>query len=63
MALSDSSCELHGDQVVSLADEREDMWGNSQKPKPFCIYHPVAFKCSTMDHAQDNVFKDEKFNN
>ena len=63
MALSDSSCELHGDQVVSLVDEREDMWGNSQKPKPFCIYHPVAFKCSTMDHLQDNVFKDEKLNN
>ncbi|KAK4571841.1 hypothetical protein RGQ29_030304 [Quercus rubra] len=63
MALSDSSCELHGDQAVSLADEREDMWGSSQKPKPFCLYHPVAFKCSTMDHAQENVFKDEKFDN
>nr|POE73138.1 chaperone protein dnaj 1, mitochondrial [Quercus suber] len=63
MALSDSSCELHGDQAVSLADEREDMWGSFQKPKPFCLYHPVAFKCSTMDHVQDNVFKDEKFDN
>ncbi|KAK9989757.1 hypothetical protein SO802_029996 [Lithocarpus litseifolius] len=63
MALSDSSCELHVDQAVSLADEREDMWGSSQKPKPFCLYHPVAFKCSTMDHVQDNVFKDEKFDN
>ena len=26
MALSDSSCELHGDQAVFLADERDDMW-------------------------------------
>ena len=63
MALSDSSCELHGDQAVSLADEREDMWGSSQKPKLFCLYHLVAFRCSTMDHVQDNVFKDEKFDN
>ncbi|KAF3952860.1 hypothetical protein CMV_021634 [Castanea mollissima] len=63
MALSDSSCKLHGDQADSLADEREDMWGSSQKPKPYCIYHPVACKCSTMDHVQDNVFKDEKFDN
>nr|POF00279.1 hypothetical protein CFP56_29823 [Quercus suber] len=63
MALSDSSCELHGDQALSLADEREDMWGSFQKPKPFCLYHPVAFKCSTMDHVLDNVFKDEKFDN
>nr|POE61638.1 putative galacturonosyltransferase 4 [Quercus suber] len=63
MALSYSSCELHGDQAVSLADEREDMWGSSQKPKPFCLYHLVAFKCSTMDHVQENIFKDEKFDN
>ena len=63
MALSDSSCELHGDQAVSLADEREDMWDSSQKPKPFCLYETSAFKCSTMDHVQDNVFKDEKFDN
>ena len=50
MAMSDSTCELHGDQAVSLANEREDMWGSSQKPKLFCLYHLVAFKCSTMDH-------------
>ena len=63
MAVSDSSCELHDDHAVSLADDREDILGGSQKPKAFCLYHPLALKCSTMDHAKDNVFEDEKFDN
>jgi hypothetical protein len=61
MAVSDSGCELHDDPDVSLADDREDMWGASQKPKPFCLYHPVALKCSTMDQGKGNVFEDKKF--
>lgn len=60
-AVSDSGCELHDECAVSLADDREEMWGSSETPKSFYLYSPGAFKCSTMDHRKGNDFCDKKF--
>ncbi|KAK8588675.1 hypothetical protein V6N12_023099 [Hibiscus sabdariffa] len=61
MAVSDPSL-LNNDQTVSLADDRDEMWADSQRPKPFLLYHPVGGESSSIDQLQGNhTFKDEKF--
>ncbi|KAF5462782.1 hypothetical protein F2P56_018763 [Juglans regia] len=59
LAVPDSGCELRDDGTVSLADDREETRGSSEKPKPFCLYTPVAFKYSTMDNTMCNTFSDK----
>ncbi|KAF5460106.1 hypothetical protein F2P56_020000, partial [Juglans regia] len=61
LAVPDSGCELRDDGAVSLANDREETWGSSEKPKPFCLYTPVAFKYSTMDYTMCNTFSDKNF--
>ncbi|KAG6672766.1 hypothetical protein I3842_16G075900 [Carya illinoinensis] len=62
LAVLDSICELRDDGAVSLADDREKIWGSSEKLKPFCLYTPVAFKYSTMDYTMcNNTFSDKNF--
>ncbi|KAG6683942.1 hypothetical protein I3842_12G038600 [Carya illinoinensis] len=61
LAVPDSGCELRDDGAVSLADDREETWGSSEKQKPFCFYTPVAFKYSTMDYTMCNTFSDKNF--
>ncbi|XVF55110.1 hypothetical protein PTKIN_Ptkin06aG0009900 [Pterospermum kingtungense] len=61
MAVSDSSL-LNNDQAVSLSDDRDEMWVDSQRPKPFLLYHPVGGESSNDGQPQGNhVYKDEKF--
>lgn len=64
MAVSASASEFHDDHVVSLADDKDDMQVDSQKPKPFISYNPTAFECSTRDNtAKNSVYKDARFSN
>ncbi|XP_039031402.1 uncharacterized protein LOC120166106 [Hibiscus syriacus] len=61
MAVSDSS-SLNNDQTVSLADERDEMWVDTQRPKPFLLYQPVAGESHSIDQLQGNrIYKDEKY--
>ncbi|KAE8689765.1 Carbohydrate-binding-like fold, putative isoform 1 [Hibiscus syriacus] len=61
MAVSDSSM-LNNDQTVSLGDDRDEMWVDTQRPKPFLLYHPVGGESSSIDQLQGNrIYKDEKF--
>ncbi|GMJ09748.1 hypothetical protein like AT3G18310 [Hibiscus trionum] len=61
MAVSDSIL-LKNDQTVSLADDRDEMWVDSQRTKPFLLYHPVGGESSSIDQLQGNhIYKDEKF--
>ncbi|MBA0561956.1 hypothetical protein Golob_018746 [Gossypium lobatum] len=55
MAVSDSSL-LNNDEIVSLADDRDEMWVNSQRPKPLLLYHPVG-----GESYGNHIYKDEKF--
>lgn len=59
MAVSDSAAMSHNDCAVSLADDRDDLWVDSQKSKPFISYNPTAFECSMRDY--NHVFKDVRF--
>ena len=53
---------LKNDQAVSLADDRDEMWVDSQRPKPFLLYYPVGGESSCIGHPQGNrIYKDEKF--
>ncbi|XP_022742214.1 uncharacterized protein LOC111293644 isoform X2 [Durio zibethinus] len=40
-AIQDSSL-LNNDQAISLADDRDEMWVDSQRSKPFLLYQPVG---------------------
>ncbi|GLT36076.1 hypothetical protein SLA2020_104810 [Shorea laevis] len=60
MAVSDSGSEFHSNRDVSLADDRDEMWVDSQKSKPFFIYHPIANETSAIGDTQKN-HKDEDF--
>ncbi|EOY07249.1 TATA box-binding protein-associated factor RNA polymerase I subunit C, putative [Theobroma cacao] len=61
MAVSDSSL-LDNDEAISLADDRDGMWLDSQRPKPFFLYHPVGGEPSSTGQLQGNhMYKDEKF--
>ena len=64
MAVSDSSSELHGDHAISLANDREETWIDTQNLKPFYLYdqQPFSAKCSRLDPWQDTSgYKDERF--
>ncbi|RVW95670.1 hypothetical protein CK203_031609 [Vitis vinifera] len=64
MAVSDSSSELHGDHAISLANDREETWIDTQNLKPFYLYdqQPFSAKCSRLDPRQDTSgYKDERF--
>ncbi|KAJ4721002.1 TATA box-binding protein associated factor RNA polymerase I subunit C [Melia azedarach] len=64
MAVSDSTFEFHDDHAVSLANEKDEMWFDSQKSKPFIVYHPIALDSSAKDHElQNSVYKDVWFSN
>ncbi|CAL5203127.1 unnamed protein product [Lathyrus oleraceus] len=49
--------------AVSLADEEEDPWADSSKPKPFLTYRPIALTFSDTDSVQgkglctDNIYE------
>ncbi|XVE97061.1 hypothetical protein REPUB_Repub02eG0278100 [Reevesia pubescens] len=62
MAVKDSSL-LDDDQVaVSLADDRDEMLVDSQRPKPFLLYQPVGGESSSIGQPQgSHIYKDEKF--
>ncbi|XP_061357109.1 uncharacterized protein LOC133301492 [Gastrolobium bilobum] len=48
------------DHAVSLADDGEETWVGSSKPKSFYRYRPVAFSCSAPDLVLGNsVCSDE----
>ncbi|XP_027368041.1 uncharacterized protein LOC113873881 [Abrus precatorius] len=52
---------LH-DHAVSLADDGDETWADSSKPKSFLLYRPVAFNCSATDLVQGNsVYSDTIF--
>lgn len=61
MAVSDSAAKSHNDHAVSLADDRDDLWVDSQKLKPFIWYNPTAFECTARD--DNRAFKDTVFSN
>ena len=63
MAVLESSSELHNDHAVSLDNDREETWVDSQSLKPFYLYdqQPFSTKCSTLDPKQDSGYKDERF--
>lgn len=59
MAVSDL---LNDVQAVSLSDDRDEMWVDSQRQKPFLLYHPVGGESSNHGQPQGNhVCNDEKF--
>ncbi|KAJ7979124.1 TATA box-binding protein associated factor RNA polymerase I subunit C [Quillaja saponaria] len=60
IAVAASGSELHNNHAVSLADDREETWVGSPKPKPFVLYHPVANNCSTMAHVQGRAVNRDK---
>ncbi|KAH1096646.1 hypothetical protein J1N35_013567 [Gossypium stocksii] len=35
-------CLLNNDETVFLANDRDEIWTNSQRPKQFLLYHPVV---------------------
>lgn len=60
-AIADSSL-LNNDQAISLADDRDEMWVDSQRPKPYLLYHPVGGELSCIGRPLGNYSdKDEKF--
>ncbi|KAJ4706563.1 TATA box-binding protein associated factor RNA polymerase I subunit C [Melia azedarach] len=64
MAVSDSTFEFHDDHVVSLANDKDEMRVDSQKSKPFIVYHPTALDSSSKGHAlQNSVYKNVWFSN
>ena len=52
-AILDSSL-LNDDQAISLADDRDEMWVDFQRPKPFLLYHPVGGESSCIGQPQGN---------
>ncbi|RDY07319.1 Protein SPIRRIG, partial [Mucuna pruriens] len=47
------------DHAVSLAEDGEETWVGSSKPKSFLLYHPVAFNSSDTDLVQGkSVYSD-----
>ncbi|KAK7393493.1 hypothetical protein VNO78_22051 [Psophocarpus tetragonolobus] len=47
------------DHAVSLADDGEETWVGSSKPKSFLLYHPGAFNSSATGHVQEkSVYSD-----
>ncbi|KAK0577790.1 hypothetical protein LWI29_000128 [Acer saccharum] len=62
MAVFDSGFEFHNDHAVSLADDRETLWSDSEKPKPFISYHLTPLESSTKDNTlQSYVYEDERY--
>ncbi|KAG8481834.1 hypothetical protein CXB51_027140 [Gossypium anomalum] len=65
MAISDF-CLLNNDEFVPLADDRDEIWFNSQRPKQFLFYYPVVGKAlhkvidpnDTMDSVGLELFGD-----
>ncbi|KAI9173435.1 hypothetical protein LWI28_001354 [Acer negundo] len=64
MAVLDSGFEFHNDHAVSLADDRENFWVDSEKPKAFISYHLSALESSTKDKTAPNyVCEDVRYAN
>ncbi|KAL5817919.1 hypothetical protein ACOSQ3_026297 [Xanthoceras sorbifolium] len=62
MALLDSGFEFPNDHTVSLADDRDNLWVDSEKPKPFILYHLPAPESSTKDDTVQNyVYEDVRY--
>ncbi|XP_058733581.1 uncharacterized protein LOC131605215 [Vicia villosa] len=49
IAASSHSSMPPDDHAVSLAEENEDPWADSSKPKPFSTYRPIALTFSDTD--------------
>ncbi|KAL5857326.1 hypothetical protein ACOSQ3_004784 [Xanthoceras sorbifolium] len=54
MAVLDSGFEFHNDHAVLLGDDRDNFWADSEKPKPFILYHLPALESSTKDDTVQN---------
>ncbi|XP_058730101.1 uncharacterized protein LOC131602110 [Vicia villosa] len=52
IAASSHSSMPPDDHAVSLAEENEDPWADSSKPKPFSTYRPIALTFSGTDSVQ-----------
>ncbi|KAK2642122.1 hypothetical protein Ddye_023885 [Dipteronia dyeriana] len=62
MAVLDSGFAFHNDHAFSLADDRETLWSDSEKPKPFISYHLTPLESSTKDNTlQSYVYEDERY--
>ncbi|OMO97575.1 hypothetical protein COLO4_14552 [Corchorus olitorius] len=61
MAKSDSS-SVYNEEAVSLADDRDEIYIDSQKEKPFFLYHPVGGESSSTNKPHGNhIYEDEKY--
>ncbi|KAJ1407323.1 Tetratricopeptide-like helical domain superfamily [Sesbania bispinosa] len=59
IAVSAHGSTCFDDHAVSLADDGEETWVGSSKPKSFSLYRPVAFNCAATDIVQGNsVYSD-----
>ncbi|KAF2289460.1 hypothetical protein GH714_036360 [Hevea brasiliensis] len=62
MAMPDSTVEPDDEDAVSLANDRDNIWVDSEKPKSFFLHCPVAVHCSTEVYRESNrVHKDGRF--
>ncbi|KAK3204156.1 hypothetical protein Dsin_018202 [Dipteronia sinensis] len=61
MAVLDSGFEFHNYHAVSLADDRETLWSDSEKPKPFISYHLTPLESTKENTLQSYVYEDERY--
>ncbi|KAJ1385538.1 hypothetical protein SESBI_41603 [Sesbania bispinosa] len=54
IAISAHGSTCFDDHAVSLANDGEETWVGSSKPKSFSLYRPVAFNCAATDIVQGN---------
>lgn len=55
MAVSPFEPKVDYGSVMSLADDRDNVSADSQKPKNFVSYHPSAFNFHTSNNTQGNL--------
>lgn len=62
MAFSNSEPVVLDDKVISLANDGEEKWCDSQRSKPFFLYQPVAPKgAATHSRQGKSLYEDDKF--
>ncbi|CAJ1947447.1 unnamed protein product [Sphenostylis stenocarpa] len=50
------------EHAVSLAEDGEETWVGSSKPRSFMLYRPVSFKSTAADHVQEKfVYSDTNY--
>ncbi|GAV77427.1 hypothetical protein CFOL_v3_20898 [Cephalotus follicularis] len=60
MAVLDFGVEFGDVHTVSLEADNENLWVNSQKSKPFFLYHPSTIEDSALGYRPDK-YKDDNF--